>query len=94
MPSGSLAVMLFEIMTGAVFVVGCLARCILAPESMIDSVCLIREFGGIQILPIKLGLGVLILFDSLFPIAIICIPFHLPQMFYCSVPTLYGQFSW
>ena len=39
--SGSLVVMSFEIMAGAIVVVTCFARCIFAPESVIDSMFLI-----------------------------------------------------
>ena len=40
-PSVSLAVMLFDIMTGAIVPVACLDRCIFAPESDIASVFLL-----------------------------------------------------
>ena len=40
-PSGSLAVMSFEIMTRKIVVVACFARCIFIPESEIASVFLL-----------------------------------------------------
>ena len=40
-PYGSLAVISFEIITGSIVVVDCFARCILAPDSAIDSVMLL-----------------------------------------------------
>ena len=62
--SGSLSVMYFEIMTGAIVGVACLDIYMFAPEYAIDSVCLLGELCGVPILPIKLILGVqsLILF--------------------------------
>ena len=41
LPSGSLDVMSFEIMTGPIVVVACFARCIFSPESAIASVFLL-----------------------------------------------------
>ena len=60
LPSRSLAVMSFEIMTGYIFVVAYFDRCIFTPESTIDSVFLLGEFGGFPIRFIKLILGLLI----------------------------------
>ena len=57
---GSLAVMSFEIMTGAIVVVACFSGCISAPESSVFSVYLLGEFGGVTIQFIKLILGLLI----------------------------------
>ena len=65
--SGSLAVMVFEIMTGSIVLVAFLVRCIFAPESLIGSVFLLGEFGGVPIQFIKLILGLLI--STLFIIA-------------------------
>ena len=48
-PSGSLAVMSFEIMFRAIVLVACFPICILAPDSTIASVFLLGEFGGVPI---------------------------------------------
>ena len=48
-PYGSIAAMSFLIMTGAIVVVDYFARCTLAPDSMIASVFLLGEFGGVPI---------------------------------------------
>ena len=61
LPSGSLAVMSFGIMTGAIVYVGFLARCMFAPESEIYIICLLGELDGVLILLIKISLGVIIL---------------------------------
>ena len=61
LPSGSLAVMSFGIMTGAIVYVGFLARCMFAPESEIYIICLLGELDGVLILLITISLGVLIL---------------------------------
>ena len=53
----SLAVISFDIMTGAIVVVTCFAGCILVPESAIDSVLLLGELGWAPIQFIKLILG-------------------------------------
>ena len=45
-PSGSLAVISFDIIEGAIVLVDCFSRCIFAPESAIDSMLLLGEFGG------------------------------------------------
>ena len=60
LPSGSLSVMLFEIMTGAIVVVACFSRCIFVTESTFASVFLLGQFGGVSINFIKLILGLLI----------------------------------
>ena len=59
LPSGSLAVISFEIMTGAIVVVACFARCIFAPMSAIAGVFLLGEFDGVPIQFIKIILGLL-----------------------------------
>ena len=59
-PYGSLDVIAFEIITGAIFVVAYFARCIFAPESTIASVFLLGEICGVPIQSIKLILGLLI----------------------------------
>ena len=46
---GSLSVMSFEIMTGAIVLVACFSRCIFAPDSAISSMFLLGEFGGVPI---------------------------------------------
>ena len=60
LPYDSLAVMSFEIMTRAIVVVACFARCIFSPESEFSSILLIGYFGGVPIQFIKLILGLLI----------------------------------
>ena len=47
LPPGSLAVILFEIITGAIVLVACFSGCISAPESVISRVLLLGEFGGV-----------------------------------------------
>ena len=59
-PSGSLAVVLFRIITGAVVVVDCFAGCIFAPESAIDNMLFLGGLGGVSIQFIKIILGLLI----------------------------------
>ena len=59
-PSGILAVMSFEMMTGDIVVVDCFARCIFAPEYTIASLFLLGEFGWVPIKFIKLILELLI----------------------------------
>ena len=48
-------------MPGAIVVVACFYRCIFTPDSVIASVFLLGEFGGVPIQIIKLILGLLIL---------------------------------
>ena len=60
LPSGSLDVVSFEIITGYIAVVACFSRYIFAPESAIYSMFLLEEFGGVPIHFIKLFLGLLI----------------------------------
>ena len=60
LPSVSLAIISFEIITGAIVVVTCFARCIFASESVIASVLLLGEFCGVLIKCIKLILGLII----------------------------------
>ena len=60
LPSGSLTVISFEIMTGAIVVVACFSRCIFAPESASANVFLLGELGGVPIQFVKLNLGLLI----------------------------------
>ena len=59
-PSGSLAVISFEITTGAILVVACFYRCTFAPDSVITSMLLIGVLGGILIQFNKIILGLLI----------------------------------
>ena len=56
-PSGSIYVITFGIITRAIVVVDCFARCIFAPEFTIDDVLLPGEFCGVHIQFIKLILG-------------------------------------
>ena len=44
--SGSLDVMSFDIMTGDIFGLACLVRCMSAPDSAFTSVYLLEELGG------------------------------------------------
>ena len=60
LPSGSLAVMSFEIMTGSNVLVACFSGWIFAPGSATAGVFLLVEFGGITIQYIKLILRLLI----------------------------------
>ena len=60
LPSGSISFISFDIITGAIVVVDFFSKCIFAPESAIDSVLLLVEFGGVPIQFIKLILGLLI----------------------------------
>ena len=59
-PSISLAVISFDIITGAIVVVACFARCIFAPNYAIASMFLLGRLGGVLIKCIKLILGLLI----------------------------------
>ena len=52
--SGSLTVILFDIITGDIVVLTCFARCIFTPESVIARVLLLGYLGGISIQFIKL----------------------------------------
>ena len=61
LPSDSLDVMPFKIMTGDIVGVAWLYICMFTHESEIDSVCLLGELVGVSILLIKLILGLLIL---------------------------------
>ena len=61
LPSGILAVMLFDSMIGDIFVMACFARCKFAPEYMITSMFLLGELGWVPILLIQKKLGLLIL---------------------------------
>ena len=61
-PSGSLAVISFEIIIGAIVVVACFARFVFAPESVIASMLLLRVLGGLLIQFIRLIWGLLISF--------------------------------
>ena len=49
LPSGSLAVISFDIITGAMVVVACFARCIFAPESAISNMLLLVVLSGVSI---------------------------------------------
>ena len=60
LPYGSLAVISFDIITGAIAVVDFFARCIFAPYSLIASMLLLGGLGRILIQFIKLILGLLI----------------------------------
>ena len=59
LPSNSLALISFYIITGSNVVVACFYRCIFAPDSVISSMLLLEEFGGIPVQLIKLILGLL-----------------------------------
>ena len=61
LPFVSLALILTDIITGAILVVACFARCIFAPKSAIDSMLLLGGLGGVSIQFIKQILGLLIL---------------------------------
>ena len=60
LPYGSLSVILFDIITGAIVVVACFARCIFAPESAMAIMFLLLGLGGVSIQFIELILGLLI----------------------------------
>ena len=60
LPYGILAVISFDIITGAILVLACFARCIFAPESAISSMLLLGGLCGVSIQFIKLILGLLI----------------------------------
>ena len=66
LPYGSLDVILFEIITGAIVVVAWFSRCVFEPEYAIDSMLLIVGLAGVSIQFIKpiLGLLISILFIS------------------------------
>ena len=64
LPSGSLAVISFEIIIGDILVEACFAMRILAPESVITSMLLLGVSGGVSIKLIKLILG--LIFSILF----------------------------
>ena len=49
LPSDSLAVVSFEIITGAIVVADCFAMCIFSPESAIAIMLLLGLFGGFPI---------------------------------------------
>ena len=50
LPSGSLALISFYIITGAILGVACPARCIFAPESAISRTSVLAGLGGVLIL--------------------------------------------
>ena len=60
LPSGILAVISFDIITGAIVGLACFARCIFAPESVIAIMLLLRLLGRVSIKFIKMVLGILI----------------------------------
>ena len=60
LPSGILAVISIDIITGAVVRVACFSRCTFATESEIASMLLLGGLGGVLIQFIKLILGLLI----------------------------------
>ena len=60
LPSGSLDVISFDIITRDIFEVDYFDRCIFAPESTISSMLLPRGLGGVSIKFIKLILRLLI----------------------------------
>ena len=60
MPYVSLAVISFDIITGAILVVACFSRCIFEPASTIASMLLLVGLGGVPIQIIKLILGLLL----------------------------------
>ena len=60
LPSGSLAVISFVIIMGAIVLVACFDRCILSLESVIDIMLLLGKFVGVPIQFVKLILGLLI----------------------------------
>ena len=49
LPYVSLAVISFDIFTGAILVVACFSKCIFAPESKIASMLLVGECGWVSI---------------------------------------------
>ena len=49
LPSGSLALISFYIITGAILGVACLAKCIFAPESAIANMLVLFGLGGVLI---------------------------------------------
>ena len=59
-PSGSIDFISLDIITGAIVVVSCFARCVLAPESAIAGILLLGELGWVPIQFIKILLGILI----------------------------------
>ena len=61
LPSCSISVISVGIITGAVLVVPCFARCIIAPESGIAIMLILGGLGGVLTQFIKLTLGLLIL---------------------------------
>ena len=63
LPYGSIAVVSFVITTGAIVVMDCFAMCIFASESVIASVFLLGELGGVLIKFIKRIVGLLITFS-------------------------------
>ena len=60
LPSGSLVVISFGIIKGAIVVVACFAICIFAPEFTIARMFLLLSLGGVLIPFIKIILGLLI----------------------------------
>ena len=60
-PSGTLAVVLFEIMTGVIVGIALFDRWIFTPESAIYNVYFVAELGGVLILFIKIFLGDILL---------------------------------
>ena len=61
LPSGSLSVMFFEIITGDIVCVASFSRLMFARESMVVGVYFLGELGEVPILLIKLSLGLLVL---------------------------------
>ena len=60
LPSDNIAIILFDIITGAVLVVACFYRCVFAPDSAIYSILLLVVLGGVWVSFIKLIIGLLI----------------------------------
>ena len=61
LPSGSIAVISFDITTVSIVGVAWFSMCIFAPECSVDSMLLLKWLGGLSIQFIKLILGILLL---------------------------------
>ena len=92
--SGSIYVVLFEIMNEAIVLVACLSRYIFAPEYDISSVFLLGELGGVPIKFVKLILGLLISILFLSPLTVICTPFRYLPVYSCSRNLPYVTLFW
>ena len=92
LPSGSLYVMSFDIITVAIVGVVCLDIGMFTSASEISSMYLLGELGGVPILLIKLILGVLIVILFIIVPNLHLHPFSLPPNYFLVVGLLFVDF--